>query len=545
MEFDPFDYDFHRDPYPTYQWLRDDAPLYHNERMDFWAVSRFDDVLNGLHDPGTYTSTGGVAIEHTDARDQVDDRARPTRAHADAQAHRAPFHAAAHRRPGAARVREWTNALLDRLDGRDEFDVVREFTALLPTTVVGTMLGIPADRHDDARQWTDDLLTREPGNAVPPPAAAEGAMQIAVLAHQLAAARRERPAEDILTTLVEAEIDGAPLTDQQVIGFCLLLITGGHETTSKLIANGVRLFASHPEQRDALIAEPERMEGAVEELLRFTSPTQYMARTTTRPVDLHDTRMPAGAKVVLLLGAGNRDPREFDRPDEFDVTRTNPRILAFGHGAHVCLGAAVARLEARDRLAGVPGPVPAVRRRRRRDRVPPLGERAGPDARPGVRSCLIALITLIARCRSSSTGRRSPTSCCDTAAASTGSTSSSCATATTPTPPTSTARSRGTRDEYVDWVAGVLTRFTGTMHVVANQLVELDGDDDARSETYGVAYHWGDPPDDQRRNFTTGFRYVDRFARRDGDWRIARRVARARVDARRHRRAAADGPTRT
>ena len=146
---------------------------------------------------------------------------------------------------------------------------------------------------------------------------------------------------------MEAEIDGAPLTDQQVIGFCLLLITGGHETTSKLIANGIRLFASHPDQRDAVLAEPDLMVGAVEELLRFTSPTQYMARTTTRPVALHDVEMPAGAKVVLLLGSGNRDPREFDRPDEFDILRPNPRILAFGHGAHVCLGAAVARLEAR------------------------------------------------------------------------------------------------------------------------------------------------------------------------------------------------------
>jgi cytochrome P450 len=172
-------------------------------------------------------------------------------------------------------------------------------------------------------------------------------MQIAMLAHQLASARREHPHDDILSTLVQAEIDGEPLTDEQVIGFCILLVSGGHETTSKLIANGVRYFASHPDQRDALIADPDLMVGAVEELLRFTSPTQYMARTTTRPVELHDVEMPAGAKVVLLLGSGNRDPREFDRPDEFDITRTNPRILAFGHGAHVCLGAAVARLEAR------------------------------------------------------------------------------------------------------------------------------------------------------------------------------------------------------
>jgi cytochrome P450 len=346
VEFDPFDYGFHRDPYPTYAWLRDEAPVYHNERMGFWALSRFDDVLDALHDPATYTSTGGVAIEQSGAvtKSMIEMDPPDHTAMRKLIARRFTPRRIAELEP---RVREWTAALLDRLDGRDEFDVVREFSALLPTTVIGTLLGIPADRHDDARQWTDDLLTREPGNPVPPPAAAEGAMQIALLAHQLAGARREHPDDDILSTLVQAEIDGVPLTDEQVIGFCILLVSGGHETTSKLIANGVRLFASHPEQRDAVLADPARMIGAVEELLRYTSPTQYMARTTTRPVSRHGVEMPAGAKVALLLGSGNRDPREFDRPDEFDIARTNPRILAFGHGAHVCLGAAVARLEAR------------------------------------------------------------------------------------------------------------------------------------------------------------------------------------------------------
>jgi cytochrome P450 len=346
VEFDPFDYGFHRDPYPTYEWLRERAPVYHNERMDFWALSRFDDVLAGLHDPATYTSTGGVAIEHTDAALKSMIEMDPPE-HTQMRkliARRFTPRRIADLEP---RVREWTNTLLDSLEGRSEFDVVHEFSALLPTTVVGTMLGIPPERHDDARHWTDDLLTRDPGNPVPPPAAAEGAMHMAVLAHQLSGLRRDRPADDILSVLVEAEVDGVPLTDEQIIGFAILLITGGHETTSKLIANGIRLFAMHPEPRDAVLADPELMVGAVEELLRYTSPTQYMARTVTGDVELHGTVMPAGAKVVLLLGSGNRDPREFDRPDEFDITRANPRILAFGHGAHVCLGAAVARLEAR------------------------------------------------------------------------------------------------------------------------------------------------------------------------------------------------------
>ncbi len=346
MELNPFDYEFHRDPYPTYRWLRDDAPVYHNERIGFWALSRFDDVLAGLHDPATYTSTGGVAIEHTDSalKSMIEMDPPEHTTMRKLIARRFTPRRIAELEP---RVREWTNALLDTLDGRRDFDVVEEFSALLPTTVVGTMLGIPLERHDDVRRWTDDLLTREPGNPTPPPAAAEGAFNIAVLAQQLATARRERPDDDILSVLVDAEVDGRPLTDEEIIGFCLLLISGGHETTSKLIANGVRLFAAHPGQRDAVLDDPELMTGAVEELLRFTSPTQYMARTASRDVELHGTLLPAGAKVVLLLGSGNRDPREFVRADEFDVTRPNPRILAFGHGAHVCLGAAVARLEAR------------------------------------------------------------------------------------------------------------------------------------------------------------------------------------------------------
>jgi cytochrome P450 len=346
VEFDPFDYEFHRDPHPTYRWLRDDAPVYHNERLAFWALSRFDDVLAGLHDPVTFTSTGGVAIEHTDAALKSMIEMDPPE-HTQMRkliARRFTPRRIAELEP---RVRGWTATLLDTLEGTQQFDVVERFSARLPTTVVGTMLGIPPERHDDARHWTDDLLTREPGNPVPPRAAAEGALNIARLAQELSTARRAHPTDDILSVLVDAEVDGQALTDEQVIGFCLLLIAGGHETTSKLIANGVRLFATHPEQRDAVIADPELMTGAVEELLRFTSPTQYMARTVTRDLELHGVEMPAGAKVALLLGSGNRDPREFERAEEFDITRPNPRILAFGHGAHVCLGAAVARLEAR------------------------------------------------------------------------------------------------------------------------------------------------------------------------------------------------------
>jgi cytochrome P450 len=347
-EFNPFDFEFHRNPYPTYEWLRDESPVYHNNELDFWALSRFDDVLAGLHDPATYTSNHGVALE-----DEGPDGPAGSMIHLDPPDHTAMRKLVSRRFTPRSiaelepRVREWTGSLMETLEGRDTFDVVTDYAALLPATVISTMLGIPVEEHEHVRVWTDQLLTREAGMMTIPPDAGAAMMNLVGLSVQLMALRRARPTDDILSLLVDVELGGEKLTDAQVIGFCILLISGGHETTAKLIANGVRLFAAYPEQRDAVVADPTLMAPAVEELLRYTSPTQYMTRTTTRDVELHDVTIPEDSKVALLLGSGNRDPREFERPDEFDIHRGNPRILAFGHGAHVCLGAAVARLEAR------------------------------------------------------------------------------------------------------------------------------------------------------------------------------------------------------
>jgi len=347
VELNPFDHSFQSNPYPTYEWLREEAPVYHNERLDFWALSRFDDVLAALHDTATYTSTKGVALEddgqglsksmihmdppdHTQLRKVIARRFTPKRI-----AELEPL------------VREWAQSLAGQLAGRAQFDVVQDYSALLPATVISVMLGLPESEHESVRVWTDDLLTRPEDRIEQGLPADEATQKLAVLSAGYAAQRRADPNDDILSLLVTMECMGEPLTDAEVIGMCLLLISGGHETTSKLIANGVRLFGRHPEQRRAVIEDPALMIPAVEELLRFTSPTQYMTRTTTRAVEVRGTTIPAGSKVALLFGSGNRDPREFDRPDEFDIFRPNPRILAFGHGAHVCLGAAVARLEGR------------------------------------------------------------------------------------------------------------------------------------------------------------------------------------------------------
>jgi len=264
MELDPFDHSFQSNPYPTYEWLREEAPVYHNERLGFWALSRFDDVLVALHDTETYTSSKGVALEddgqgasksmihmdppdHTHMRKVIARRFTPRRI--------------AELEPT---VRTWAKALVASLDGRPTFDVVTEYSALLPATVISVMLGLPEDEHDHVRTWTDDYLSR-PEDRIEQTVdsrAAEG--KLVQLAATYAAARRANPTDDILSLLVSMEVMGERLTDAEVIGMCMLLIAGGHETTSKLIANGVQLFGRHPRQRAAVIEDPQLMTQAIE-----------------------------------------------------------------------------------------------------------------------------------------------------------------------------------------------------------------------------------------------------------------------------------------
>jgi cytochrome P450 len=355
VELNPFSYDFHRDPHPTYAWLRESAAVYHNADLKFWALSRFSDILDAIHDYGTFSSTGGITIEPTGTvgGDPEADGAIRSLIDLDPPEHSALRRIIAPRftprQIGALEslVTRTTRSLLDGLGNRSSFDVVTEFSALLPTTIISTFLGFAPESHESLRVWTESVLHRESGNAEITPAGIDAMTRMMEQSARLIYERRARPEEDLLSTLVHADVGGRPPTDAEMLGFCLVLITGGHETTSKLIANGIRLLHRHPDQRAIATRTVKAMGLAVEELLRYTSPTRYTVRTTTRDVTLHDKTIPQGSKVALLLECGNRDPRQFDRPDEFDVTRPNTRILAFGHGAHVCLGAAVARLEAR------------------------------------------------------------------------------------------------------------------------------------------------------------------------------------------------------
>ena len=350
VRFDPYDPLVQRDPYPVYRALRDDAPVYHDAQRGFWALSRFDDVLWAAHEPGTFCSGEGIALEGQ-ARSPF-----PNLIVMDDPRHgqlRKLVSRGFTSRPVAAfepRVRElateMVDAIVERGAGGDPVDLVPALSGPLPMTVVGDLIGVaPADR-EQFRTWSDAIVHQDVDRPETVEAGRAAAGAVVRYFGEIIAARRAAPSDDLVSALLASEVDGEHLADEEILGFCFLLIVAGTETTTNLIGGGAYALATFPDERARLLDEPARIPGAVEEMLRWSSPVQGLARTTTRPVERHGVTIPVGAKVQLLYGAANRDEREFADPERFDVTRTIERHLAFGHGVHFCLGAALARLEA-------------------------------------------------------------------------------------------------------------------------------------------------------------------------------------------------------
>ena len=347
----PYSYEFHEDPFSFYRELRDHEPCYYNSELDFWALSRYDDVLAALHDPGTYCSRFGITLEQdnplpmlltTDPPDHTELRRLVSRAFT-------PRRVA----EMESDIRLLSTRFLDGLIAKGEGDLIADYAARLPMDVIARMLGVPEADEEQLRVWTNVLLDRDEGIPDVTPAGVEAAANLYKYFWAFVGERRRSIAagaapDDLTTALctVAAGTDG--LGDDQVVGFCFLLIIAGNETTTKLLANCLLALQRFPAERRKVVDDPRRIPDAVEEILRYEGSTQLMGRTLTRPVDLHAARMPQGAKVLLLLGSANRDERVWDRPDEFDIDRADPtQHVGFGHGIHVCLGAALARLEMR------------------------------------------------------------------------------------------------------------------------------------------------------------------------------------------------------
>ncbi len=354
VEFDPFSPTFFNDPYPTYRRLRDEAPVYHNERYGFWALSRYEDVVAAHRDWETYTSTHGLDLVMLTSDEPVP----PSMIMMDPpEHHRMRLLVSKVFSPRAIAglepmVREVITGFLDGLADRRSFDAVVDFAGPFPVEVISRMLGIPAADRQQIRHWADQFLTREVGATEYSEEALGAMMAFSTYLYQLVVEKRAHPGDDMLSRLCEAEVlrdDGetTALDDIEITGFASLLAGAGAETVTKLMANAVVLFARHPSEWAKVLADRSKVPSAVEEILRYWAPTQYQGRFSNKERTFAGATIPAGRPVLLLTGSATRDEREFEDADRFDVDRTPGLALGFGHGIHTCLGAALARLESR------------------------------------------------------------------------------------------------------------------------------------------------------------------------------------------------------
>jgi cytochrome P450 len=351
VRYDPYDYDLHEDPYPTYARLRAEAPVYRNDDIGFWAFSRHADVVRAFRDTATYSNANGVSIEPT-----------ATGPHAYKTMSFLAMDPPRHDRMRALvsrgftprrvtdlepRIHDLAVMYLDAAIERRTFDFVRDFSSKLPMDVISELIGVPPSDRDEVRRLGDLLVHREAGLADVPRAGMEAALELVGYFAEIVASRRKDPGDDLTSALLAAELDGDRLTDEEVYGFLFLMVVAGNETTAKLLANVWYYLWRHPDQRSSVFDDRSAIGTCVEETLRFDPSSQMVARTTTRDVVVDGASIGAGERVLLLIGSANRDPDAFDDPDSYDITRDTAASIAFGAGPHFCLGASLARLEAR------------------------------------------------------------------------------------------------------------------------------------------------------------------------------------------------------
>ncbi|SPF50974.1 putative cytochrome P450 YjiB [Candidatus Sulfopaludibacter sp. SbA4] len=346
---DIFSDDVRRNPYPLYDQLRTNSPaLRVPPPFDAWMIFDYDSVKWALNDHETFSSRVPAPpwFIFFDPPVHTKLRALISRAFTPGMI--------ANLEP---RIKELSRELLDRKTASGEMDLAADFSVPLPTQVIAGMIGIPIEDWPQYKQWSDAILrlsysrngdeeaerSRREFTAV----TAEMNVYLAGMIEQ----RRKTPQDDLLTRLIEAEVDGERLSRQEILGFLQLLIVAGQETTTNLINNAVLCLLEHPDQLARLRAAPELLGSAIEEVLRYRSPFQWIMRTPRRDVKVHGQTIPAGKLVLAVIGSANRDPRQFPEAGRFDIGRDPNAHVAFGHGIHFCLGAALSRMEARIALA--------------------------------------------------------------------------------------------------------------------------------------------------------------------------------------------------
>ena len=353
LMYSPFSKTIFDDPYPVYRRLRDEAPVYRDPEDRWWVLSRFDDVAGALRDWPTYSSKLGPAPENPD-----DDGRKYSVISMDPPRHdRIRGVLKGFFTPKAVAAME--DALqtvvthhLDRLRPGTTVDAMEAFAFSVPTDVIGDLLGVPKADREQLRVWWEAFLTRHEGEVVMPTSAIEANRKISAYIGDLIEERRSNPGEDLISIVLRATFDDPEvggersLTPHEVLMFANLLSAAGSETTQKLISNGLVALHDHPDQWQRIVNDHSLIPAAVNEALRYDTPSHWVARTLTRPVEKHGVTMNAGDWVLLLLGSANRDERRYDSPDRFIINRPRGTDVYFGWGIHICLGQWLARREA-------------------------------------------------------------------------------------------------------------------------------------------------------------------------------------------------------
>jgi cytochrome P450 len=354
---------FLQNPYPDYAAVRESTPAYWHEPTGYWLVSRFEDVHLALRHPQFRSSRvhalfDGIAPERLAEFAPLSQMLKPRLLFTDGPDHQRLrsliSQAFAPRQIDWMRpiVRQTADQMLANLADRDEFDFIRDFADPLPSRVITQLLGLPAEHYEQFKAWTNDIyhfIGVSPVDRTTRAAkATASALELDQFLGQQLNQAEATPIGNLLSVLKQASEAGERLTTAEIIANIVGLLNAGHETTTNLLGNGLFLLLNHPDQLRMLHQEPTLLAGAIEEIARYESPVQIIARQVGDEALLGNVAFQAGANVLLMLGAANRDPQAFDRPNEFDIRRQGARHVAFGFGAHYCIGAALARLIAEE-----------------------------------------------------------------------------------------------------------------------------------------------------------------------------------------------------
>ena len=359
VAYNPVSDEVARDPYAVYRRLRDRDPVHRMRLVDAWVLTRYDHADAMLRDHKRFSNegrrfydTGLTTILDLDPPDHARLRALVSRAFTPRSVSR-----------WEGRVQAIADRLLDAVSDHDRFDLIAALGYPLPVTVIAEMLGVPADDMDRFEGWSNDIaLTVEP---ILTPAQVEGVRRAAgelfAYFETIVEARRREPRDDLVSALLAAEEEGDRLSREELLSTMLLILVAGNETTRNLIGNGMLALLRHPDQLKRLRDDPELLEPAVDELLRYDSPVQLDGRVVREDLEMGGRRLRAGEKVIALIGAANRDPAAFGNPEALDIGRGERSHLSFGRGIHYCLGASLAVMEARIAFRGLLDRFPSIR----------------------------------------------------------------------------------------------------------------------------------------------------------------------------------------